>query len=267
MSPKMTQTLATPAPGLLADLRFAVFTAGLDIAASFRRTGLGTLWASLGLAVATATMGLLFGTVLRQQLPDYQEYVPYLVAGMIPWALTAGMLHQMTGQTWQYMAQLRHAALPLPATMLRLLLRHMLILVQNLLLAGLAQVFLLNTLNFAFLPLLLGCLLLIANVAWLALLLGLLCARFRDLPQLVAWTVHLAFFLTPILWPVAFLGRFEWLAEINPFHQLIELVRAPLLGHAAGDLTWLSCLGMLVLGSGITLLLYRRLRLQLPYWT
>ncbi|MBP7063387.1 ABC transporter permease [Ferrovibrio sp.] len=267
ISPNMTLAQNTYTAGLLANLRFAVFTAGVDIAASFRRTGLGTLWASLGLALATAAMGTLFGTVLRQLLPDYDQYVPYLVAGMIPWALLAGMLHQAAGQTWQYMAQLRHAALPLPAIMLRMLLRHMLIMAQNIALAVLAQIFLLETVSLAPLPLLLGSLLLIANTAWISLLLGMLCARFRDMPQLVAWTVHLAFFLTPVLWPAYFLSRFVWLAEINPLFQFVELVRRPLLGQEVAPLTWLCCALLLVLGGSVTTLLYHRLRWRLPYWT
>lgn len=266
-SPNMTLALTNHTASLLANLRFAVFTAGLDIASSFRRTGLGTLWASLGLALATAAMGTLFGTVLRQLLPDYDQYVPYLVAGMIPWALLAGMLHQAAGQTWQYMAQLRHAALPLPAIMLRMLLRHALIMVQNIALAVLAQVMLLDSVTLAPLPLLFGSLLLIANTAWISLLLGLLCARFRDMPQLVAWAIHLAFFLTPVMWPAYFLSRFDWLAAINPLFQFVELVRRPLLGQDVAPLTWLCCSLLLVLGGSLTILLYRRLSWRLPYWT
>jgi lipopolysaccharide transport system permease protein len=262
----MTRIIAA-SPGPLAYLRFAVFTAGVDIAASFRRTGLGPLWVSLGLALATAAMGLLFGTVLRQQLPDYTIYVPYLAAGMIAWTLLAGILHQTASQTWQFMAQLRHASLPLAANVLRQVLWQLLILAQNILIAVLAQAALLGTVTLTPLPLLGGILLLTANAAWMALLIGLLCARFRDLPQLVAWVVHLAFFLTPILWPVFFLGRFEWLADINPFHQLVELVRRPLLGEAVPQAAWLGGLLLLGLGGGGSLLLYRRLRWRLPYWT
>ena len=46
----------------------------------------------------------------------------------------------------------------------------------------------------------LGLLLLAINVFWGSLLLGLLCARFRDIPPIVASVMQIAFFLTPVIW-------------------------------------------------------------------
>lgn len=273
-SPLMIQTTATlpfPAqaqtPGLLASLRFALFMAGLDIAASFRRTGLGTLWVTLGLALVVGALGLFFGTVLQQLVPPYAVYVPFVASGMIAWSLIAGMLHATANQTWQFMAQLRHTALPLPATVLRLMLRQLLILAQNIAVALAAQWLLLDTVTVRPIALLGGIALLAANLGWMALAIGLLCARFRDLPQLIAWMLHLAFFLTPILWPTYFLGRYTWLADINPFYQLVVLVREPILGNAVGLENWAGSILLLLFGSLFTWLLYKRLSWRLPYWT
>lgn len=252
---------------MLASLRFAAFGAGLDILSSFRRTGLGTLWPSLGVVLLVAALGTFFGTILRALVPDFEGYVMNLAAGMIAWTLLAGMLHQAANQTWHYVTTLRHAALPLPSATLRLLLRHLLILAQNLLLAAIAQRLLLGEIGWAPGWLLLGLLLLTANCYWMALLISLACARFRDLPQLVAWTVHLAFFLTPILWPLEFLTRYAWLELPNPFHHLVELVRAPLLGAPIGDIHLLACLLWLLLGGGFTWTALRAMRHRLPYWT
>ncbi len=265
--PTSAQPLTAQVPGLLASLRFALFMAGLDIASSFRRTGLGTLWVTLGLALAIGALGLLFGTVLQQLVPHYNIYVPYLAAGMIAWSLLASILHQAAGQTWLFMAQLRHTMLPLPATMLRLILRQLLILAQNILLAVTLQAILLQTVTLAPLSLLAGIILLTANATWMAVLIGMLCARFRDMPQLVGWAVHLGFFLTPVLWPIEFLARFGWLAQINPLFHLVELVRQPLLGQPVALLTWLLSLLALLVGGSLTFLLYQRLRWRLPYWT
>ncbi|WP_430397188.1 ABC transporter permease [Ferrovibrio sp.] len=262
-----TLPLSTQATGLLASLRFALFMAGLDIAASFRRTGLGTLWVTVGMVLVVGALGLFFGTVLQQLVPPYAVYVPFLATGMIAWSLIAGMLHATANQTWQFMAQLRHTALPLPATVLRLMLRQLLILVQNLVVALIAQWLLLNTVTVQPLELLGGIVLLAANLGWMALAIGLLCARFRDLPQLVAWMLHLAFFLTPILWPAYFLGHYTWLADINPFHHLVELVRLPLLGQAIPLANWGGSVLLLLFGSLFTRLLYTRLSWRLPYWT
>ena len=44
------------------------------------------------------------------------------------------------------------------------------------------------------------------NGFWIGLLVGMLCARFRDMPQIVASLMQIAFFITPVMWrqrPVA----------------------------------------------------------------
>ena len=47
------------------------------------------------------------------------------------------------------------------------------------------------------------------NGFWIGLLVGTLCARFRDMPQIVASLMQIAFFVTPVMWktgPVAARG-------------------------------------------------------------
>ena len=65
----------------------------------------------------------------------------------------------------------------------------------------------------------------------IALLLGAFCARFRDITPIVASVMQIAFFLTPVLWLPGMLGRHAVLVTFNPFYALLEIVRAPFLGH------------------------------------
>lgn len=257
-----TQPLLTLLPGL----RYAAYAAAIDVTAAFRRNGLGTLWPSLGLWLLIGALGLFYGTVLRAQLPELEIYIPHLAAGLIAWSFIAGCLHRVAGKALPYVTQLRHARLPLAAATLRILLVQALILLQNLLLAALAAGLLLGQMPVAPLALLGGLLLLLANVLWLALLTHLLCTRFRDLPQMVAWVIHLAFFLTPVLWPAYFLGRYEWLAQLNPFTHLVELLRAPLLGADLPPQVWTGTLLLALAGNAAAALALRLLRHRLPYW-
>jgi len=251
---------------LLPSLRYAAYAAAVDVTAAFRRNGLGTLWPSLGLWLVIGALGLFFGTVLRAQLPELDIYIPHLAAGLIAWSFIAGCLHRVAGNAWLYVTQLRHARLPLLAATLRILFVQSVILLQNLLLAALAALLLLGHVPVAPLALLGGLLLLLANILWLAQLTHLLCARFRDLPQMVAWVIHLAFFLTPVLWPAYFLGRFEWLAQLNPFTHLVDLLRAPLLGADLAAPVWAGAFLLALAGNAAAFLALRLLRHRLPYW-
>ena len=52
-----------------------------------------------------------------------------------------------------------------------------------------------------------------------AFLLVTLSARYRDLQQMIASIVQLAFFMTPIFWHRNLLGEHTYLADFNPFAQ------------------------------------------------
>ena len=65
------------------------------------------------------------------------------------------------------------------------------------------------------------------------LLLGAFCARFRDIAPIIGSVMQIAFFLTPVIWQPEQLGRHVVLLPFNPFFALLEIVRAPLLGHDA----------------------------------
>jgi ABC-type polysaccharide/polyol phosphate export permease len=64
------------------------------------------------------------------------------------------------------------------------------------------------------------------------------CARFRDLAQVIASILQVMFFFTPIFWvPGGQLSR-PILVEANPFYHLLQLLRAPLLGELPTALNW-----------------------------
>ena len=68
---------------------------------------------------------------------------------------------------------------------------------------------------------------------WIVLTIGIVCSRFRDLGQIVANLLQIAFYVTPIIWmPSALSKRSDLLIlEPNPVYHLMEIVRAPILGN------------------------------------
>ena len=65
----------------------------------------------------------------------------------------------------------------------------------------------------------------------LTLMLGAFCARFRDIQPIVNSVMQIAFFMTPVIWKPEQLGPsgIRKLA-LNPFFDLLEIVRGPILG-------------------------------------
>jgi ABC-type polysaccharide/polyol phosphate export permease len=254
-------------PPTLRDMtRFAAYAAYAEMGASIRRTLLGPLWSTLGLTLLLACLGLFFGTVLKQQLPDLETYIPFLVAGMIAWTFMANCIHQSCSQIWGFLNILRHNRLTLAVPVLRVVIQNTIILLLNILVAMAFAFVYFGELHLNIGALAAGLILLVLNAGWMSYLAALICARFRDLPQLIAWGIHLTFFLTPILWVEQNLGRFEYLLYFNPFAWLVAAVRQPLLGLSVELYIWLAVGLLTVLGSFVAMSLGRRTARLLPYW-
>jgi lipopolysaccharide transport system permease protein len=73
-------------------------------------------------------------------------------------------------------------------------------------------------------------------------------------------------FATPIMWPISALGPAVIIANINPLHHLIEVVRAPMLGEAPPVLSWVAVVLCAVAGWTVAILLLRRAARRLVFW-
>lgn len=54
--------------------------------------------------------------------------------------------------------------------------------------------------------------------------------------------------------------------EFNPFYHFIELVRAPLLGHAPENASWFVAVGLAVFGWAVALVFFGKYRWRVAYW-
>src|SRR3712207_9508253 len=63
------------------------------------------------------------------------------------------------------------------------------------------------------------------NAFAVGLFLGMICARFRDIQQIVASAMQFFFFLSPVIWKPALLGELAVWLPLNPFYALMETVR------------------------------------------
>jgi ABC-type polysaccharide/polyol phosphate export permease len=91
-------------------------------------------------------------------------------------------------------------------------------------------------------------------------------ARFRDIGPAVGSAMNLLFILTPIFWVPTEQQAQSPILRFNPFYHMLEVVRAPLMGHWGAPEHWLmaslAALAALVVGSAV----YVRMRATLIYW-
>jgi lipopolysaccharide transport system permease protein len=94
----------------------------------------------------------------------------------------------------------------------------------------------------------------------------MVCARFRDIQQIVASVMQLAFFMTPVIWKPELLGDRQWLLPLNPFFVLMETVRGPLVEGGASWLVWLAALVYTAAACGLAFAFFVRFRARIAFW-
>jgi lipopolysaccharide transport system permease protein len=211
------------------------------------------------------TIGVVFGQIFKSPMT---EFLPFLAAGMILWTFVSSVLTE--GCTGFISAEgiIKQLPLPLFVHILRMIWRNILILAHNMVI--LPIVFLVmgkapSALALISVP---GFLLVVVNLTWAALILAILCARYRDLPQIVTSILQVAFYLTPILWMPKLLPERAgmYLLDLNPFYHLFEIMRAPLLGELPSATSWGVSLSLAIAGWTLALSLYARFKGRIAYW-
>jgi lipopolysaccharide transport system permease protein len=98
---------------------------------------------------------------------------------------------------------------------------------------------------------------------------GFLCARYRDLPNIVASFVQILFFITPVVWQGERIHnptvRFV-LTELNPFASLLAVVRDPILGTVPSMAQYGFSFGFALFGCAVTYWLFTRSNKRVVYW-
>jgi len=247
----------------LVSWRLPVSLARLDLRNRYRGSVLGPLWLTLSTAVMITALGILYSTLFK--LP-VQDYLPYLAVSLMVWNSIAQMVAEGCQCFIQSENIIRQLPLPFTTHALRCVLRNALVAAHNLpliLVVFLVAGHLPDARALLALP---GLLLLCVNSLAVAILLGMLCARFRDIPPIVANVMQLAFFMSPVIWKPDALGpAADWLL-LNPFFTVMETIRGPLLNAGFDWQVWVSALVYSALLWGVALALFVRFRSRIAFW-
>ncbi len=236
----------------------------LDIKLRYRGSVLGPFWLTLSTAVMVGAMGLIYSTLFHM---DLHEYLPFLVLSIVLWNFLGALVADGCTCYLQSESMIRSMRMPYSLYAARVVLRNVLVLGHNLIVIVAV---------YALLKIWPGGRLVLALPAfglWLvdgfaaSILLGALCARFRDIPPIVASVIQMAFFVTPVIWKPQLVGAArQALLPWNPFFSLLEIVRAPMLGELPSVVVYLSAFGYSALLCLAAWLLFARVRGRIAFW-
>jgi ABC-type polysaccharide/polyol phosphate export permease len=240
---------------MIADLRaiwshrhFWLSLVHLDLRNRYRRSVLGVGWSLLQPIAMTAVFCLVFSELMAKDVNGgWKAYAPFLLAGMCVWdfvrnSMTAGSMALISNEAYIRQINLPYGIYPLRAVLGNL--THFLIglgvvVALIAILRGDLSVF---RTAWAILPGVAG----VTVFAWgIGSILAYLTVFFRDIKHVVEVGMHVAFFLTPVLYTRDTLDRkgLGFIADLNPVNTFLELIRSPLIDGQ------LPSLGLLAYGT------------------
>ncbi len=235
-----------------------------DIRQRYRRSRLGQFWITMAMATTIGTLGILYAYFFHMPLA---QYLPYLGASFVIWSLISTIVLDACTVFISAESFMRQVPLPKSVFVYRMLVRNLIIFLHNVII--LPPLFLIFRVPIGWtFPLAVAGLFMIAlNGVWIGLFLGTICARFRDLPQIIASLVQVAFYLTPVMWRPKQLPEWalQW-AAFNPFQAFLEIVRDPLLGLPTPQIDWIVAAAVTVIGFAGTTFVFARFRARIIYW-
>lgn len=233
-----------------------------DIRSRYRGSLLGPLWLVLNLGILVGSLSLIYATVFGLPL---EVYMPHVTTGFIAWFFISGSLNDACTAFTANAQLVRNMPLPLGVHVLRLVARNSLLMAHNLI------IYLVAVVAFGIVPnlntlLVVPGFLLVASLLYTGgMSLGVICARFRDVPHIVASVVQVTMFVTPIVFLKSMLQRQVIIADANPFYHMIEAIRAPLLGQPVEPQTWLFLIAANLASLAFAVWLMRRAGHRVPY--
>ena len=235
-----------------------------DIRQRYQRSRIGQFWITLSMLVTIVALGAVYGLLFRMSLRDY---LPSLTLGMVVWALVSSMVTEactvFTG-AGMYLQQV-----PLPKSMFvhRMLVRNLVTFAHNMTIIPLLYLVFGIVPSWTILLAPIGLAIITLNGFWIGLLVGMLCARFRDMPQIIASLMQIAFFITPVMWRQDQLPPEKaWVVDINPLANLLRLIRDPLMGRVPTPLAYAMGIALILVGFTVTLPFFVRYRARIVYW-
>jgi ABC-type polysaccharide/polyol phosphate export permease len=248
----------------LTDWRVWLLLGMNDIRQRYRRSRLGQFWITLAMAIQIGTLGFLYSYLFH--LPVAQ-YLPYLGTSFVVWGLLSSIVLESCSVFIAAEGYLRQVPMPKSIYVHRMLVRNVVTFLHNLVIIPPLYLFFHVPVSATQLLALAGILVLLLNGIWVGLFLGTLCARFRDMPQIMVSLVQIAFYLTPVMYRrVQLPSKWQGLFALNPFQSFLDIVREPMLGSPPPLIAWEISGLITIVGFAVTAVFFSRFRARIVYW-
>ncbi len=235
-----------------------------DVRRRYRRSGLGQFWLTLSMAATVGGLGFVYARLFAV---DVSTYLPYIAVTFVIWGIISSVVTESCNALSEADSMLRQLPLPRSLFTFRVIARNLIVAAHNVVIIPLVFFWFDVGINANILWLVVGLALFVANAFWVAYFLSVICARYRDVPQIVTSVMQVVFFVTPVMYlPAQLVHRGVGVLKWNPFANVLEVVRDPILGMAPSGWALGSCAIMAIVGLAVVVPFAGRYAPRVVYW-
>lgn len=235
-----------------------------DVRRRYRRSGLGQFWLTLSMAATIGGLGYVYGHLFAV---DLSTYLPYIAVSFVAWGVISAVVVESCSALSENDNMLRQIPLPRSLFACRVIARNFIVAAHNVLIIPVVFIWFHVGINANILWLVIGLGLLVINAFWIGYFLSIICARFRDVPQIVSSIMQVVFFVTPVMYlPAQLAQRGVTALKLNPFANLLEIIRDPILGAVPSLWALATCATMAVAGLAVVVPFAGRYAPRVVYW-
>jgi len=207
-----------------------------DIKVRYKQTFIGIFWALVQPFLMMVVFSIFFGKMAGIETGGI-PYPIFVFSGLLFWNYFSSSLNgaaesMVANQSIVQKVYFPRLIMPISATIVRLV---------DFVFAVL--IFIGLMIYYQFIPTITGIMLIIPSIlitflasAGLGLVLASINVKYRDVRHAVPFFIQLLLFVTPVIYPITILGKYQWLMYFNPMSGVIEAMRASLLG--VGSINW-----------------------------
>jgi ABC-type polysaccharide/polyol phosphate export permease len=208
--------------------RVWLFLGVQDVKARFRRSVIGPFWILLNMSLFVVGAGLLYGVMINQPM---RTLLPYLVTGFTFWAI---IVSSLTDSGWAFVnaeGYIKQFCYPKQVYLMRTLVSSTIIMLITLPAIIPIQLYFGSFSLVGWLLAIPGLVLLLLAALGHITVCAYLGVRFRDLPHAANGLLQVAFFVTPVMFPVKLLQErhLALIYQVNPLYYILEVARHPIL--------------------------------------
>lgn len=235
-----------------------------EIRRRYRRTIIGPLWTTLSIGLFIGCMSVMLTGLWHT---DPSNFMPYFSASYIAWILLSTLINDGTQTFINQEATLKQFSRPYVMFACLTTWRNFIVFAHHLVIFALVLLFCRHEVNYNLLWLLPGLAVIFGLGVCICTFLGMVCARYRDIQQIINSMLQLVLFVTPIMWRPEQIGaKGMLLANLNPLYHIISLIRQPLLGVAPTATNWMISIACTLLLGLITFKLFSKKYPIIIYW-